>query len=335
MEQSKEMGHQLPIRYIPAPILRQLDVNTFKDDPDSAISIPEKHYLPTRSISVFGGQLIGHTILVAHATVSDGLSIHSFHGSFIDKSGSPFPVRVLHNKLVFIAMMSFHRLEENPSLKFTRSIPADFPKIRLMEPVKRSDYDLSIANDGLKHNDEVLLAALEAKHLIPRTAKASSDTLKLDNLLKEAPTLPITGIGKASQIIQKLVHWERLANLTPLPSSVDSKVVWQYIRVNGVLPSSPKYGAAAFGMVSDAFSSQLPAVVLPHKDLAWITSLDHVMYFHRPFDPTKWLAVENVVSVADAGRSVVEMRYWNEDGELVATVLQEEAKIEALSATLW
>lgn len=54
-----------------------------------------------------------------------------------------------------------------------------------------------------------------------------------------------------------------------------------------------------------------------------MTSLDHVIYFHRPFDVTKWMAVENVVSVASGGRALIEMKYWNEDGQLVATVLQE------------
>ncbi|KAK6331244.1 Acyl-CoA thioesterase 8 [Orbilia brochopaga] len=341
MDQSKATDYQLPSKHIPAPILRQLQVNTIDGDPDSGISIPENHYLPTRSISIFGGQLIGQAILVAHATVSEELSIHSFHGSFIDRTdpASPIVYRVnrlrtgntvasrivhafQHNKLVFMATMSFHRIEKHPSIKHTRSIPVDFPKIDLMKPVKRSDYYKMITTDGLKHNDEILLAAMEAKHLISKPNTISSDVLKLESFLRDAPTLPIAGIGKASDIIQKSVHWERLANLAA-SSSMDTKVIWQYLRINGVLPKPPKYGAAAFGMASDAFSSQLPAVLLPHTDLDWITSLDHVMYFHRPFDPTKWLAVENTVSVADGGRSVIEMRYWNEDGELAATVLQE------------
>ncbi|KAF3923858.1 hypothetical protein ABW21_db0206500 [Orbilia brochopaga] len=326
MDHSKATDYPVPPRFLPAPILRQLKVNTIDGDPDSGISIPENHYLPTKSISIFGGQLIGQTILVAHATVSDELSIHSFHGSFIDRTDPTSPIvyrvnrlrtgntvatRIVHafqhHKLVFMATMSFHRIEKNPSIKHTRPIPADFPKIELMEPVKRSDYYKMITTDGLKHNDEILLAALEAKHLIPKTSKSSSDILKLESLLRDTPTIPIAGIGKVSETIQKSVNWERLANMAA-SSSQDSKVIWQYLRINGVLPKAPKYGAAAFGMASDAFSSQLPAVLLPHTDLAWITSLDHVMYFHRPFDPTE---------------SVIEMRYWNESGELAATVMQE------------
>ncbi|KAF3935276.1 hypothetical protein ABW19_dt0204712 [Dactylella cylindrospora] len=290
MDRNGAPDSKAPTQDQAAPILKQIQVNAVDGVPDTFTSIPADHYLPSRSLSVFGGQIIGQAIQATYPTVPEGLVIHSFHGSFIDRTDPAVPItykvtrlRTGNNispclteafqkgRLVFMATMSFHKFDSSPVLKGNTPIPTEFPKLEQMAPVKRSDYYQMIFKDGLKENDEVLLAALKVKHSLPKKS-VPGDPLKWNGFVWRG--------GNAQA----------------------ANTVFQYLRVNGVLPNHPKHGAAAFAMTSDAFSTQLPAVLLPQKN---------------------WLAVKNVASVADGGRALVEMRYWNEDGELVATVLQE------------
>ncbi|KAF3314328.1 hypothetical protein TWF173_004931 [Orbilia oligospora] len=195
----------------------------------------------------------------------------------------------------------------------------------MMNSVKRSDYYQMIFQDGLKENEEVLLAALEVKHLMPKPTALHTELAKLKDFFKETPNVPFagTGLSKTYRFFEESFRSGSLAKVVAEAPSATSKIIYQYMKVNGELSESRAYHTAAFAFASDAFSSQLPAVLVSNKNLLWITSLDHTIYFHKPVNPCDWLAVENIVSVADAGRSLVEMRYWNKDGELVATVMQE------------
>ncbi|KAK6541357.1 hypothetical protein TWF694_007171 [Orbilia ellipsospora] len=336
------MQPQKETKPVESPILKQIAIRTLEKDPYASVSIVENHYLPSRSLSIFGGQVIGQAILAAHTTIENGLSIHSFHGKFIDRTDPSQPVvykvsplrtgntvanylvhAFQYTRLVFIATVSFHRFEKSPVLKYNQALATNFPDMSETVSVKRSDYYHAIFNDNMKENDEVLLAAMEVRHMLPNMKRVAADIGKLKRFFEEPSTVPIGGIGKGSRAIKESFRSGCLANLTIWTSIIDSKTIHQFMRVKGQLPTHPKYNAAAFGMASDAFSSQLPAVLVPHQDLAWMTSLDHVIYFHKPFDPTKWLAVQNKVAVADGGRSVIEMKYWDKSGDLVATVLQE------------
>ncbi|KAF3913726.1 hypothetical protein AA313_de0206223 [Arthrobotrys entomopaga] len=325
-----------------ASILKQINIRTLEKDPYSSASIVENHYLPSRSLSIFGGQIIGQAILAVHTTVENGLSIHSFHGNFIDRTDPSQPVvykvsplrigntvanylvhAFQYTRLVFIATVSFHKFEKQPVLKYSQGLPANFPDINETVPVKRSDYYHAIFNDNMKEDDEILLATMEVRHMLPNIKRIATDVGRLKQFFEETPNVPIGGMGKGFRVIKESFHSGSLANLTVWASTIESKTIHQFMRVKGQLPPHPKYNAAAFGMVSDAFSSQLPAVLIPNQNLAWMTSLDHIIYFHKPFDTTEWLAVENRVVTADGGRSVMEMKYWDKRGELVATVLQE------------
>ncbi|KAK6340005.1 Acyl-CoA thioesterase 8 [Orbilia blumenaviensis] len=337
----------VPLQDQPAPILQQIEVSTAKDDSSISISDPVFHYLPTRSVSIFGGQVIAQAILAAWATVQQTFDIHSIHCAFIDRTdpaealtyrvsstrtGRTIANRLVnafqHTRLVFMATMSFHRFESNPVLKYSRALPSGFPPLNMMNPVNRSDYYQMIFQDCLKDDDKVLSAALDAKHLMPSTT--TTDTLSAGlprpkSLFKQTPNMPIasTKRNKACSTIEEFLRSGSLVKAMAHGSSANPRVIYQYIKVNGILPDDSGHRAAAFAMASDTFSSQLPAVLIPNKNLSWITSLDHSIYFHKPFNPCYWLAVENIVSVADGGRSLVEMRYWTENGELVATAMQE------------
>jgi acyl-CoA thioesterase-2 len=54
-----------------------------------------------------------------------------------------------------------------------------------------------------------------------------------------------------------------------------------------------------------------------------IASLDHSVWFHRPFRADEWWLYDQVSPSASGGRGLVLAKVYTQDGSLVATVAQE------------
>ncbi|HAS10854.1 MAG TPA: acyl-CoA thioesterase II, partial [Acidimicrobiaceae bacterium] len=52
-------------------------------------------------------------------------------------------------------------------------------------------------------------------------------------------------------------------------------------------------------------------------------SLDHAMWFHRPFRADEWLLYDQDTPTATGGRGLARGHLWDLDGNLVASVVQE------------
>jgi acyl-CoA thioesterase-2 len=72
----------------------------------------------------------------------------------------------------------------------------------------------------------------------------------------------------------------------------------------------------------------LDSVLLPHG-LAWQSgnvvgaSLDHAMWFHRPFRADDWLLYDQWSPSASGSRGLAAGRLWRSDGALAVSVVQE------------
>ena len=55
----------------------------------------------------------------------------------------------------------------------------------------------------------------------------------------------------------------------------------------------------------------------------FIASLDHAVWFHRPFRADEWWLYDQVSPAATNGRGLVLARVFAQDGTLVASVAQE------------
>ena len=68
--------------------------------------------------------------------------------------------------------------------------------------------------------------------------------------------------------------------------------------------------------------------MLPHA-VSWLTpgmqvaSLDHAMWFHRPFRMDDWLLYSIESPSASGARGLARGRFFTQDGKLVASVMQE------------
>jgi acyl-CoA thioesterase-2 len=52
-------------------------------------------------------------------------------------------------------------------------------------------------------------------------------------------------------------------------------------------------------------------------------SLDHAMWFHRPFRADDWMLHDCVSPSATGGRGLATGRFFSRDGRLIASVVQE------------
>jgi acyl-CoA thioesterase-2 len=100
--------------------------------------------------------------------------------------------------------------------------------------------------------------------------------------------------------------------------------VW--VRIDGELGDDPVLHTAAFTYASDL--TLLGATVVPHgvtigSPRLMPASLDHTIWFHRPFRADRWWLYDQWSPSAQGGRGLSLARVFTEDGALVSTVAQE------------
>jgi acyl-CoA thioesterase II len=99
--------------------------------------------------------------------------------------------------------------------------------------------------------------------------------------------------------------------------------VW--MRADGTLPNDPLLHACVVAYASDM--TLLDSVIMPHG-LTWdnggqMASLDHAMWFHRPFRADEWLLYDQVSPSAAGARGLAIGTIYRQDASLVVSVVQE------------
>jgi acyl-CoA thioesterase-2 len=103
-----------------------------------------------------------------------------------------------------------------------------------------------------------------------------------------------------------------------------SNLVW--LRADGDLPDDPLLHVCLMTYASDM--TLLDSVLLAHG-LSWAdgrtkgASLDHAMWFHRPFRADRWLLYSQDSPVAGGARGLARGEVFTSEGELVVSVVQE------------
>jgi acyl-CoA thioesterase-2 len=92
------------------------------------------------------------------------------------------------------------------------------------------------------------------------------------------------------------------------------------------LPDDPLLHAAVLAYASDL--TLLAAALVPHPvqigdPQLFSASLDHAMWFHRPFRADEWLLHDEHSPSAGNARGLGQGRVFSRDGRLVATTVQE------------
>ena len=106
----------------------------------------------------------------------------------------------------------------------------------------------------------------------------------------------------------------------------DSGLRRVWVRADGVLPDDPLLHVCVLTFTSDM--TLLDSVLVRHGlapglDDITLASLDHAMWFERPFRADEWLLYVTKSPSASGGRGLATGRFFARDGRQVASVVQE------------
>ena len=263
-----------------------LDLETLEVNLFRGISPP--HSLPR----VFGGQVAAQALVAAGRTVPEDREVHSLHAYFIRPGDPP------------------SRSSTRPSGCATaaRSPPGGCWRSSTAyrsSPCRRRS---SSRRRGLQHTQPAPVG-------VP-----APDTLPgLDALASSAGARWLTqGPRPLDMRFVSPPPWsDEFAGASEEPARV-------WMRADGRLPDDRLLHVCMLTYVSDL--TLLGSVLVRHdraEGPVQMASLDHAMWFHRPFRADEWLLYTCYSPFAGGGRGLATGRFTQADGTLVATTVQE------------
>lgn len=251
--------------------------------------------LPTPHGRSFGGQVLGQALAAAGETAPSGRELHSMHGYFLRPGTATdrmtFEVARLYDGRSF----STRRVQAFQDGQVLMSLIASF-----QQPA-----------EGLEHQTRYGSAPLPEPESLPSVWE------KFGHLAPE---------GRASWILNRPFDFRYIdSDITfEVDTPQSSQRVW--MRSRDQLNGSQLLHAAALAFASDYM---LVEPVARQHGLPWATpglrmaSLDHAMWFHRPFRVDEWLLYVLDSPTSQGGRGLTHGRFYDRAGNLVASVSQE------------
>jgi len=246
--------------------------------------------------NVFGGQVCGQAMMAAYQTV-DKLIAHSMHGYFLRPGDHSLPIKYEVQLIRDGSSFTARRVIAHQHDKeiFTLNVSFQKPEIGFDH-----QFDMPETTDP-----DVLLSELEMrrrfKHLIPEKLR---DQFTRDRPIEIRPVNPINYSNPDVRAPYKQ-NWFRAVATLPDDLSLHHCILAY---------------ASDFGLLG---TSMLPHGVSFAQKGMQVTSLDHAIWFHRPFKIDDWLLYDMDSPSASHGRGFNRGNIYNQKGELVASVCQE------------
>jgi len=245
---------------------------------------------------IFGGQVIGQSLVAAQRTVEPERAVHSLHSYFmlpgdpttpiiftVDRirDGTSFSTRrvvaIQHGQAIFSLEASFQKIEEG--FEYQTEIP-DVPQ---PEDLPR----LHEVGQFLEGAPEHVVKYWKTERPI------EIRPIFLDHYVSEKPLPPFQSV------------WVRTLGPIPKDQVIQASVL-------AYLSDMLLLDTALFAHGKSVFNSEIQAA-----------SLDHAMWFHRPFDFTDWLLYTMDSPNTNGARGFSRGSLHSRDGRLIASVAQE------------
>jgi acyl-CoA thioesterase-2 len=243
---------------------------------------------------VFGGQVAGQALVAAGRTVPADRPVHSLHAYFIRPGDPAVPL-----------VYTVDRVRDGRSFT-TRRVTA----VQHGKAIFTLSASFHYPEPGLEHALPMpsVPAPEELRPNVERIAEALGQPLPASFM--DSP-IDLRSVGPLSMEVSKD------------PSLyTGSSLVW--LRVKERLPDDPLLHVCLMTYASDM--TVLETVLLEHG-VSWLdtsgASLDHAMWFHRPFRADQWLLYAQESPVAAGGRGLARGEVFTAEGELVVSVVQE------------
>ena len=249
--------------------------------------------------AVFGGQVIGQALVAGTRTV-EGRWPHSLHAYFLRPGDMARPI-----------VYEVDRVRDGKSFS-ARRVQA----IQGGEVLLSMICSFQVPEPGFEH--QAPMPEVPA----PESLRSQPELVK--EWLAAVPQVP-PRIREAFER-RTAVEFRPVEPRNPLVPQVDPPRQSYWVRANGKLPDAPLLHACVLAYASDF--SLLSTALRPHG-VSWLTpglavaSIDHTLWFHRPFRIDDWLLYAMDSPTAQGGRGLSRGQFFDRSGRLVVSVTQE------------
>lgn len=246
---------------------------------------------------VYGGQVLGQAVSACAATVEQERDLHSLHGYFL-LAGDP------EHDIVY----DVERIRDGGSFT-TRRVRA----LQHGRAIFAMSASFHKSEEGYDHQS--------AMPDVPPPESLPSAKDLMQNMMSALPE-PMRAFWSREQPIDvRLVDPSRYAARKARPPS---QAIW--LRANGQLGDDPHLHRAVLAYASDF--TLLDTALIAHGKLMFdsdiqLASLDHAMWFHRPFRADDWLLYAQDSPSAAGARGFCQGALFDRKGQRVASTVQE------------
>jgi len=250
---------------------------------------------PKRPSRVFGGQVLAQALNAAIRTVDAARRAHSMHAYFL-RPGNPA------KQIVY----EVDPIRDGKSFT-TRRVVAKQDGVAIFN----TSVSFHSEEQGLSHQFE--------RPQVTPPEELESDHVYWTRMAREHPDQ--LDAPKVQPIERKPVF--RRDYLAPQPQEPEQHI---WFRALGELGDDPCRHQTVLTYMSDF--ALLGAALLPHPHTGFskniqAASLDHALWFHRPFRADEYLLYSMDSPSAGGGRGFSRGSFYTRDGELVASTAQE------------
>jgi acyl-CoA thioesterase II len=246
---------------------------------------------------VFGGQVAGQALVAASRTMEPDRFVHSMHAYFLRPGDTRVPI-----------VYDVDPIRDGGSFSTRRVVARQHGR-----PIFFTTASFHRPEPGFDHQDVApdVPPPEDCPSLGEVMEKVSGRSR--EEWAREWDALDVRYIGDS-----------RRGGVPADPMRPALARVW--FRAAGELPDDPVLHNCLFAYASDL--TLLGAALVPHDVYIGQTdlqtaSLDHAIWFHRPFRADQWLLYDQVSPSASDSRGLATGRLFTADGALVASVVQE------------
>ncbi|MDE0756540.1 MAG: acyl-CoA thioesterase II [Pseudomonadales bacterium] len=247
---------------------------------------------------VYGGQVIGQALVAASRTVDDINRVaHSLHGYFLRPGDTTIPI-----------LYKVDRIRDGRSFT-TRRVVA----IQKGQAIFSMSASFQVCETGLEHQ-----AAMPSAP-DPQTCPSETELMQphLEDMSEDQRAIASRPKPLEMRFIDDSVEF------STEPQEPFQRV---WIRTVDRMPSNIRLNQCLLAYASDMTlidTSYRPHGISWHNDNFQVASLDHAMWFHKPFTIDGWLLYYQDSPFSGGARGFSRGTFYNQQGELIASCAQE------------
>ncbi|MDA0271996.1 MAG: acyl-CoA thioesterase II [Proteobacteria bacterium] len=248
---------------------------------------------------VYGGQVIGQALVAASRTVEDVNRVaHSLHGYFLRPGDTTIPI-----------LYSVDRIRDGRSFN-TRRVVA----VQRGQAIFSMSVSFQVMEEGLHHQIDMPAG-------IKPPEECATEAELREAYIDKIPEEFKSNFERPRPIEMRFM--EPINDFEPQPMPPYQHV---WIRAADTMPDDIRLNQCLLAYASDM--TLLDTCYRPHG-IGWsnenfqVASLDHSMWFHRPFKTDQWLLYAQDSPYSGGARGLNRGSFYTQEGQLIASATQE------------